>query len=181
MERPPVLLIALFVVWQLIEFFSIWPDHLSYFNQIVGGWRGGIAWLDDSNVDWGQNFIELHDYLSRHPRKNIRFCNFVTPLNASRYGVEATLIESDDAMPPSRPGTLILSAHCVARVRALLNSKYGDGPENWIVHTPPTEIVGHTYYVYDIPEPASGAVPSRRSRTEPITTPTDATLARLAR
>lgn len=151
-RRPAVLAATLLLVWQLLEFFSIWPDHLTYFNEIAGGWRGGVAWLDDSNVDWGQNFPELRDYLAAHPRPKARLCNFVTPFNATHYGLDVTLISSDDALPPPQPGTLILSSHCVARVRAWLNSYCGNRPENWMARTQPTAIVGHTYYIYDIPE-----------------------------
>lgn len=145
-------LLLLLVAWQIAEFVSIWPDHLSYFNEIAGGWRGGVAWLDDSNVDWGQGFVELRDYLERHPRKNVRLCNFVTPFNASLYHLDVSLIDSDDALAPPRSGTWILSSHCVARIRARLASVYGSRPENWIAHTAPTTIVGHAYYVYDFPD-----------------------------
>ncbi len=151
MTRSLALLLGLLVTWQVAEFVSIWPDHLSYFNEIAGGWRGGIAWVDDSNVDWGQGFIELRDYLSRHPRKDARLCNVVTPFNASHYDLGVTLVSSDDALAPPAPGAWILSSHCVARIRARLNSVYGDRPENWIAHTEPTAIIGHVYYVYDIP------------------------------
>ena len=143
-------LLALFVVWQSIEFFSIWPDHLSYFNQLVGGWRGGTAWLDDSSLDWGQNFPALRDYLDRNPRPNIRFCNFITPLNAERYGIHATLIDVDKALVPRPPETLVLSAHCLARARARLAQKFGDSAMNWLAHEAPAAIVAHTYYVYDL-------------------------------
>ena len=151
MKRTVFLPLALLAAWQVGEFISIWPDHLSYFNEIAGGWRGGIAWVDDSNVDWGQGFIELRDYLSHHPRQDARLCNVVTPFNASHYDLGVTLISSDDALAPPAPGAWILSSHCVARIRARLNSVYGDRPENWIVHTEPTTIIGHVYYVYDIP------------------------------
>jgi hypothetical protein len=50
-----------------------------------------------------------------------------------------------------RPGILILSSNCVARMRAWLNSYYGERPENWMAHTQPSAIVAHVYYIYDIP------------------------------
>ena len=96
--------------------------------------------------------LSLRDYLAAHPRPHARLCNFVTPFNATHYGLDVTLISSDDALPPPRPGTLILSSHCVARVRARLDSYYGNRPENWMARAEPTTIVGHTYYVYDIRE-----------------------------
>jgi len=151
-NRALAFLLSLLLVWQIREFASVWPNHLSYFNQLAGGWRGGTAWLDDSNVDWGQNFPELRDYLATHPRPNARLCYFVTPYNAAHYGLDVTLISVVDALPPPRPGTLILSAHCVARARAWLDSQYGDRPENWMARSQPTAIVGQTYYFYDVPD-----------------------------
>jgi hypothetical protein len=153
MQRYPVLPIALFAIWQLVEFFGIWPDHLAYFNQLVGGWRGGVAWLDDSNVDWGQNLVELHDYLERHPHKDIHLCNFVTPFDGSDYGVSAERIDVESAIQSPPSGTLILSAHCEARARAYSNARFADGPENWIARASPTAVVGHTYYVYEAISP----------------------------
>jgi hypothetical protein len=51
--------------------------------------------------------------------------------------------------PP--PGVLIMSSHCVARMTAYLGQRFGDGPQNWLAHVVPKEVVGHTYYVYEIP------------------------------
>src|SRR6185436_16653980 len=39
--------------------FRAYPEELAYFNEIVGGPRGGYRWLADSNLDWGQGFIPL--------------------------------------------------------------------------------------------------------------------------
>lgn len=140
-------------LWLIVEFVAIWPDHLSYFNEIAGGSRGGIAWLDDSNVDWGQGFLELRRYVREKSLHNYRLCNFGY-FNPAYYGISGQLVWLDDLIPPPPPGTLILSAHCVARIRGWLKDDYGDGPENWIAHIEPQAIVGHAYWVYEIPGPA---------------------------
>jgi hypothetical protein len=35
------------------------PGHLSYFNALAGGTRGGHRYLLDSNLDWGQDLVRL--------------------------------------------------------------------------------------------------------------------------
>jgi hypothetical protein len=135
--------------WQVVEFASIWPDHLSYFNQSVGGYRGGTAWLDDSNVDWGQGLIELREYLQAHPIEDYRLCYFGN-FNPKAYGVRGRLVWFNSILEPPAPGTWILSAHCLARTQANLGIRYGHGPLNWLAFLEPKAIVGHAYYVYEI-------------------------------
>lgn len=142
-------LLAALLAWSVVEFAAISPDHLSYFNQLAGGSRGGPRWLDDSNVDWGQGFVQLRDYLRRHPVGPYRLCHFPSNLDPKNYGIDGEPIWIDAILSPP-PGTLILSAHCVARAQALLAQQYGDGPQNWLAHGVPEAIVGHAYYVYAI-------------------------------
>ncbi len=155
-KRTAALAVSSLLAWSITEFVAIWPDHLSYFNQIAGGWRGGIAWLDDSNVDWGQNYTELREYLAQHPRDDYRLCNF-GDFNPRYYGFAGQLVWLDKLLEPPAPGVLILSSHCVARVRSWLENQHGDGPQNWFAHVRPIAVVGHTYYVYEIPDPAANA------------------------
>lgn len=42
------------VAWSVVSSLSVYPHSLSYFNELVGGPRGGPAHLLDSNIDWGQ-------------------------------------------------------------------------------------------------------------------------------
>ncbi len=138
-------ILALLLTWYPAEFAAIWPDHLSYFNQIAGGYRGGTEWLDDSNVDWGQGLIQLRQYLKDHAIQDYRLCYFGSA-DPGYYGIRGRLISHNFPTP----GTLIYSAHCVARARARLTAAFGRGPENWLAYTAPKAIVGHAYYVYEI-------------------------------
>jgi hypothetical protein len=45
----------------------VWPHSLSYFNELAGGPENGHAHLLDSNIDWGQDLLELRDWQARHP------------------------------------------------------------------------------------------------------------------
>ncbi len=44
---------------QLGETLSVHPHELSFFNAVVGGPSNGAAWLNDSNLDWGQDLARL--------------------------------------------------------------------------------------------------------------------------
>jgi hypothetical protein len=135
------------LLWHGAEYALIAPDHLSYFNQIAGGFENGVRWLDDSNVDWGQGLIQLRDYLEANGIRNYRLFYFGMG-DPKYYGVTGDRIwDSRFFLDPS-PGIYVLSAHRVARGHAVLRLAYGEGPKNWLLHRRPSAIVGHAYYLY---------------------------------
>jgi hypothetical protein len=137
------------LVWIVLEFAVIWPDHLSYFNEITGIPPRGVEWLDDSNLDWGQGLIQLRDHLRENPPGEFRFCYFGSG-DPAYYGIRGKTITVGALAAPPEPGTYILSAHCVARARATLARFYGEGEGNWLAHRVPRTVVGHAFFVYDI-------------------------------
>jgi hypothetical protein len=147
--------VALLCAWLVIEFTRIWPDHLSYFNQAAGGARGGVRWLDDSNVDWGQGLIELRRYIEKNRVERYRLCSF-SDIDPKRYGIEAEPVRISELVELPRPGVLITSSHCVARAGGRLRELYGDGPRNWLAHVEPTAFIGHAYWLYDVPGESVG-------------------------
>jgi hypothetical protein len=123
--------------WLLFASFTIAPDHLSYFNEAAGGPGNGPSWLDDSNVDWGQGLKQLKEWADQHaPGRKIKLAYFGS-FPPTAYGLNAEPVE--DLRQPPTPGLYAVSAHFVARV-----------PAAWL-HKPPTAIVGHALYIYDIP------------------------------
>jgi hypothetical protein len=55
--------IAGVLVWMVVGTLRVHPHELSYFNEIAGGPRGGARHLLDSNIDWGQDLLELRRVL----------------------------------------------------------------------------------------------------------------------
>jgi hypothetical protein len=144
------MLIALGVLlgWYLVEFLAIYPDHLSYFNEIAGGSRHGPEWLDDSNVDWGQGLIQLQDYVHCHPEKQYWLCYFGS-VDPKYYRIPARILTDEVPLSPPSGVTLILSGHCLARLRALMMSFLTSGSNRWALDVAPKAVVGHAYYVYE--------------------------------
>jgi len=141
--------LAAALLWILLEFAAVWPDHLSYFNEITGVPPRGVEWLDDSNLDWGQGLIQLRDYLRKRPPGDFRFCYFGSG-DPAYYGIRGKTVTVGALTRPPESGTYVLSAHCVARARARLSGLHGEGAGNWLFHATPAAVVGHAYYVYEI-------------------------------
>jgi hypothetical protein len=152
---------VLLCLWVVAAGVAIYPDHLSYFNELAcvtspsridlaGGWRCGPRWLDDSNVDWGQGVKQLRTWLAAHPPQGPFRLGYFGSMRPDNYGIEAIPVAVDDLQRPPSPGLYALSAHILARAEARLRADHGDGEGNWLAHARPVAIVGHCYYIYDI-------------------------------
>jgi hypothetical protein len=136
-------------LWMLAAAFGIYPDHLAYFNEsaclttnpaaigLDGGTRCGPQWLDDSNVDWGQSLKQVKDWVDRNAQgQNVHLAYFGS-MPPSAYGLNVALVEPDELARDPEAGIYVVSAHFVARAQA-----------GWL--RTPTEIIGHSMYVYRI-------------------------------
>jgi hypothetical protein len=61
----PILIVLLLGL--AVESFSAFPDYIPFFNIAVGGSRGGVKLLGDSNIDWGQELPNLAIWQRRNP------------------------------------------------------------------------------------------------------------------
>jgi hypothetical protein len=149
-------------LWLVAGAGGIYPDHLSYFNEAAclldepsrlgadGGTRCGPAWLDDSNVDWGQGLRQVRDWLRANPPPGEVYLGYFGSLEPRRFGIDAPLVSLEDLLQRPAPGRYVLSAHLVARALGMLRARHGDGPGNWLLRSRPTAVVGHAYYVHDV-------------------------------
>ena len=148
--------------WVLLVAVGIYPDHLSYFNEsacilddptklgLDGGSRCGPTWLDDSNVDWGQGLKQLKAWLDKNaPGRQVRLGYFGT-IPPEAYGIRQVPMSDDDMLYGRSPGLYAVSAHIVASTPAVAFRARGGGAE-WLRRTQPVAIVGHAYYIFDVP------------------------------
>jgi len=151
--------------WLALNAWGIRPDHLSFFNETACLWVDperigldagsacGPRWLDDCNVDWGQGLKQLKGWLDANaPGRRIGLGYFGTG-RPSAYGIDFDRLTGRDIERGLPAGLHAISAHLLARSLGSLALQHGDGPGNWIVHTPPRAVVGHAYYIYDIAPP----------------------------
>src|SRR5712692_4818967 len=109
-RTPKAILLALLALWQLVSVVRITPHHLSYFNELVGGPAYGIYYLDDSNIDWGQDLPSLRRWLDRHPGAAIRLDYFGLARPAT-YGVTAERMNENEEICSPRRAIYAVSAH----------------------------------------------------------------------
>ena len=83
----------LLAIWLVISAVVTYPNHLSYFNEFVGGPNNGYKYLIDSNVDWGQDLPALRNWIdAKQPdRLHLAFFGSAYP---DRYGVNAIGVPS---------------------------------------------------------------------------------------
>ena len=58
--------VGILLGWYLFENLKTFPSYLTYFNQTVGGPKGGYLYVVDSNVDWGQDAKRLADWVNKN-------------------------------------------------------------------------------------------------------------------
>jgi hypothetical protein len=123
--RPAAAILAGGLAWLLAATLFVHPHELSYFNEIAGGPSGGYRHLLDSNLDWGQDLLELRRYLNEAGAESeplgLAYFGAVDPAIAGvRYFVpprdprvvdERHRVPSDTA--PLRPGLYAVSVNFV--------------------------------------------------------------------
>lgn len=61
-------LIVFLIAWYISGTLAVFPNFLSYFNQLAGGPKNGFLYAADSNLDWGQDLKRLVKFMEE---KNI--------------------------------------------------------------------------------------------------------------
>lgn len=121
------------------------PHYLSYFNEAVGGRRGGAHLLDDSNIDWGQDWIEVAEFQQHHGIESLGYWphNRIDP--CAPYGIRGTVVEEEELYLP-RPGWYAIGAHTLNR--DYLYSYDRPIRYDWLRRYEPVALVGGATYVF---------------------------------
>lgn len=136
---------GLLCVWLVAATLGTYPHFLPYFNALAGGPQGGIRYLDDSNVDWGQEFYDLKHYVDERRPAEPRMLLF-EPLPRSQYGIDAQSIKLEDAVWP-QPGL----TYFVSRSYLQRNSLFDDYPGikfDWLERYRDVDQIGWAIGVY---------------------------------
>jgi 4-amino-4-deoxy-L-arabinose transferase-like glycosyltransferase len=120
--RAGLILAVVLVGWQAKSALEAFPNYIPYFNEIAGGADGGIYYLDDSNVDWGQGMKQAVDYIREKKLGEVELLPF-SPFDHPRYYGVNRPARDDIATyrmlisgEPLKPGTYIISAHHLTRM-----------------------------------------------------------------
>ena len=140
--------VAILGLWYVFSAVNVYPDYLSYFNEIVGGSQNGHKHLDDSNIEWGQDLKRLAAYQKKNPELKIFLW---TNSDAYRsYGIKNILPLNfkGDWLNPS--GKYAVSAHVLIRTR-LASQVYNNDLLDWMDRYKPVDRIGQSFFIYEFP------------------------------
>ena len=110
--------LSLLLVYYVVSTLSIYPHHLAYFNEFVGGPRNGHKHLLGSSFDWGQDWFYLSELLNTSsPGTEWLIANDSTPaspLFSNR--MSGPLCGEDLIRNPSPPGRATAVTIGIARL-----------------------------------------------------------------
>ncbi|MFH1549868.1 MAG: glycosyltransferase family 39 protein [Planctomycetota bacterium] len=84
---PLAAIFGLLAGWYLVGTVLIWPDYLAYFNEPSGGPDNGYKHLTDSNIDWGQDLVQLKEFMDEHNIERVHLAYFGMA-DPHYYGIE---------------------------------------------------------------------------------------------
>lgn len=128
--------------WHIISSLASFPYSLSYFNEFVGGPSNGISWLDDSNIDWGQELKGVKRYMDEQRISSVTLFSFTPYDNPDYYGIKQIRPASFNPNSPP-PGIYVVSAHVLNRLK--IQGAY------WLSRYPVMGHLGYSMYIFKIP------------------------------
>ena len=143
--------IGILLTWYVIEFASVYPYYLTYFNQLAGGPAGGHRYVTDSNLDWGQDLQRLADWVKKNniQKINLDYFGWADQSyylgNSFKWMVGGQYL-SRAAFLRDNPqgGYLAVSATYYQQ------SIYSTDHYKWLKDIPPVKVIGNSIFVWHI-------------------------------
>jgi tetratricopeptide (TPR) repeat protein len=132
-----------------VEYGSVYPHTLTFFNQFVGGPTNGFRYLADSNLSWGQQLKTLKAWMDDNQVREINLAYF-GQADPAYYGMGATVLPGSSALPgmpapPRLPGYVAVSGTVLSGVYLQPHWRLFYAP---LVDRDPDAIVGNAIRVY---------------------------------
>jgi hypothetical protein len=145
------------LVMLAVETLWVCPRFLTFVNFAVGGPSNGWRLISDSDYDWGQGLIDLHDWMKDQqvPTVALAYFGFADP---KAYGINYT--------PLIHPGDARYVAVSSYFLDGLVNRiPVSSGARAWVgfpffrqlQSKPPLSVVGNTIFIYSVVDVESAA------------------------
>jgi hypothetical protein len=136
--------------YHLISTLLLSPYYLTYFSPLVGGPANGYRYLVDSNLDWGQNMLQLRDWMQENQVDKIYYAHF-SPDRPQVYGVRADFLPPDPravpfAMFDPAPGFYAIGVTVLQGVYTPDVNTYA-----WFRSHDPLTRLGNALFIYRVP------------------------------
>jgi hypothetical protein len=148
------ILAEILILWLIVSTLSAFPHYLAYFNPLARTRENAADYLVDSNLDWGQGFIALKEWMDQHATQRPLYISYYTFVDPAHYGLDYIPIAPAPAAPPvmeqrfdPKPGTYAISATPLEGVMIAQNETY-----DWFRQRKPIARPSHAVLVYEISE-----------------------------
>jgi hypothetical protein len=148
-------LVLILFAWQAYSTISVYPNFLSYFNELVGGPSNAYKYVVDSNLDWGQDMKRLANWADENNIKTIYVDYFGGTDPIYYLGNKFRQWHSNYSPSQLQPGSYIaisatfLQNDLGRRVGPISNEP--NGFYSWLNQYEPIAAIGHSIFVYYIP------------------------------
>lgn len=149
--RTSTFIVFFLTLWLAFTALAIAPFHLAYFNPLAGGPENGYRHLVDSNVDWGQSFIALREYVAAEDIASVRLSYYIYA-DPAAYGIAYEPLPpvpgvAADALTPfaPQPAVYAISATPLQGIMVTPGDLY-----DWFRHREPVAQPGYGLLVYDV-------------------------------
>jgi len=135
--------------WLVFSAVKVFPDYLSYFNELVGGSDSGWKYLDDSNVDWGQDLKRLKKFIVQNPDALVVYPWLPGNAALKYYGIEPdkNVVSANTLWWREPKGIYAVSGHLLIRAQRVARAA-GDPAMNWLKLYTPVERIGQSFFIY---------------------------------
>lgn len=147
------------LLWLVVGTIGIYPDYLAYFNELAGGPANGHRLLTDSNLDWGQDLIQLRQYMEKTGIQTL-YLSYFGSADPATYAIDFVPLpsyvplkgKSQFAMYMPEPGMYAISV-------TNLSGQHLSNPStfDWFRRQSPVARIGYSIHVYAV-QP-SGSIP----------------------
>jgi hypothetical protein len=141
------------VGWSVISSLSVYPHSLAYFNEVVGGPSRGRFYLDNSNIDWGQGFLQLRHWVERHTERRPLSISFASQsANPPPRDWEFKSVPTTDELQKrlALPETELAFLEPGWYVLCVTNAVSPSGHYEWLVTREPKDQIGWTILVFEL-------------------------------
>lgn len=138
-----------FLAYFICSSIAVFPHSLAYFNEAVGGPFNGHAHLLDGNMDWGEDFIFLSEWIDEHPDLKPLYVAYWGSSAIEKLGVDFKRppVINDAIQGGREPGWYAIS------VSHLRGDYRRSGNYTDFLERTPVAHIGYTIYVYHITAP----------------------------
>lgn len=148
-KKMKIVFMASLLLWQAGTMIKVYPNFLSYFNELAGGPAGGSRYVVDSNLDWGQDLKRLVRYVTENNIKKIKVAYFGG--GDPQYYMEER-VEYFQWEKPQK-GWVAVSASLLRGGQAIPAPGFNNPTDQffWLLPYTPVTVIGNSIFVYYIP------------------------------